>query len=245
MSPLSAGGPCGLARLCPGLLRYWPLTRIRSARSGPGKALLGRQGLARGPWPGFSPSDLTQVPGPPFRSRPAPSRSSPAPSRSSPLRSGLAGPCSTSPASLKVPTGLASCRPTLLVTAPASPGVPADHAAWGFEQRVVDLVSTGRATRTLDRPNPDRLACPDRPACPDRLACPRGPEVARSAAAGAAATPSAATTGRWSCHRAGSTAAARHGDRGEQLHGVVVTLRAGRGLTRLPHRAADLERVAA
>lgn len=68
----------------------------------------------------------------------------------------------------------------------------------------------------------------------------------RSTTAGAAATASA-TTARGTTHRRGRRAAAtpHDGDCGQQLDGVGMTLRTGRGLGGVPHRAADLERVAA
>lgn len=65
---------------------------------------------------------------------------------------------------------------------------------------------------------------------------------AGSAAAGASAAASAAP-GRCGRHGRGTTTA-RDGDGGEEFDRVGVSLRAGRGCTRLGHRAVDLERVA-
>lgn len=72
----------------------------------------------------------------------------------------------------------------------------------------------------------------------------RRARLSRSAAASAAAT--AATAAASTGGRGGrGTAAARHGDSGQQFHRVVVALRTGRGRGGLSHWTADLERVAA
>src|SRR5450755_3318359 len=56
-----------------------------------------------------------------------------------------------------------------------------------------------------------------------------------AAAATAAAASAAATAGR------AGTGPAADGDRGQQLHGVIVAVRAGRWLGRLAHRPCSLE----